>query len=302
MHLLKLMATLAISLSALAQAEDVIYKNDGSILRGTLIEQDFKNGQYKIQLSGGSVFVIKKDDIQKIAKEDAYAPQVSTEQELEKIATESRDRLNINNAETPVTAQNLNTQSITPPIVKPINSTFYIGTLSHAVSVKYDAYVATGYNYGYGYDYELQEVERTAYYNGMKLGFQHSHSKHIASHYAVNMGSISRIETVSKDDYILEKLSGSELIKEDYLGLSASIIASTNLQKGWQFFTGLGLIHDEYSNDFADYTFTSIGLELGMGYNWQKVHLGLQYQGVLAGDYDSEITVSNLNLQLGINI
>lgn len=36
--------------------QDVIYKKVGSVLRGELIEQDFSNGIYKIELMGGSAF------------------------------------------------------------------------------------------------------------------------------------------------------------------------------------------------------------------------------------------------------
>lgn len=57
------------ALSHSTEYEDVIYKKDGSILRGTLIEQDFENKRYKIQLTGGSVFVIEQTDVIKITKE-----------------------------------------------------------------------------------------------------------------------------------------------------------------------------------------------------------------------------------------
>lgn len=63
---------LASQLTMAQDLEDVIYKKDGSVLRGEIIEQDFELGRYKIQLQGGSVFVINKDDINKISKESSY--------------------------------------------------------------------------------------------------------------------------------------------------------------------------------------------------------------------------------------
>ena len=63
---------LASSVSFAANLQDVIYKKDGSVLRGNLIEQDFTNGTYKIQLAGGSVFNINKDEIEKITKEAPF--------------------------------------------------------------------------------------------------------------------------------------------------------------------------------------------------------------------------------------
>jgi hypothetical protein len=61
---------LGLTSSVFAQnLEDVIYKTDGSVLRGILVEQDFENGRYKIKLQGGSLFSIDKADIEKISKE-----------------------------------------------------------------------------------------------------------------------------------------------------------------------------------------------------------------------------------------
>ena len=289
---------LAIFAGSFAHAEDVIYKKDGSVLKGTIIEQNFRSGKFKIQLLGGSIFVIDENDIDKITKEESTSTAKSTESELNQVAKESRARLTDNSVNTLAT-QRFNNQAALveqPSPYNPIKSTVYIGSLSHRVSLEFDRYV---YN---GFSTELKKLEQTAYFSGFKLGFQQVHTKHIASHYTLNIGSLDSIEITDEDDYIIESYSGSDLADEDYLGLSASVIASTNLQKGWQFFTGLGLLHDEYSNEFEDYTFTSLGLELGMGYAWEKAQLSLQYQGVMAGDYDSDLTVSNIHLQLGINL
>jgi hypothetical protein len=70
MRPLILALALALTASVSEQAlEYVIYKKDGSILRDQLIEQNFENGRYKIQLLGGSIFSVSKDDINKISKE-----------------------------------------------------------------------------------------------------------------------------------------------------------------------------------------------------------------------------------------
>lgn len=284
------------SLTALAQ--DVIYKTDGSVLKGTLIEQNFETGIYKILLAGGSIFVVKEQDIQKLTKEDSQ-PKENVETQLEQVAQESRNRLNTNTASSfPANSFVSQVLPSTAPLSKPVKSSFYIGTLSHQLSYKYQELITR--DYGYNYDYE--EVEATENFKGIKFGFQHVHSKHIASSYSLSRGSFDSVEVVTNDGFILESYSKSELPSVNYLGLSASVLASTNLQRGWQFFTGLGLLRDAYSSGFGDFTYTSLALELGMGYSWEKVQLGLQYQGVLAGDYESDLNVRNLYLQLGVNI
>jgi hypothetical protein len=273
---------MALSISSIASnSQDVIYKKDGSILKGILIEQDFETGQYKIQLGGGSIFVVSKEDINKITKEAIPSNQV--EQELEALAAESRSKSIQANTFSPIAAKEA---ELFQPLAT--DAVFYIGTLSHIIRFEFDdPYVGT-----------VEEITR---YQGIKLGAQKNYSEHLAAQINLNSGKLDSIEFVDENGYILQSYSDSELIDESYLGLSASIIASTNLQRGWQFYTGLGIQRDEYSSDFGDVTFTSLGLELGMGYSWQSLQLALQYQGILTGDYPSELSVGNLNLQLGVN-
>jgi hypothetical protein len=299
---MRFIPTTAIVLTFIAmnsQAQDVIYKKDGSILKGVLLEQNFENGTYKIQLAGGSIFVVKEGDIDKMTTEETKAVNNSAEAQLEVIAEESRARLDSNRVNS-LPIHGFNSQVMPFPITdtKQNQSSFYIGTLSHSISYKFDAYLTQDF----GNSYYIEEVEAVDKFKGIKLGFQTNYSKHIASHLSLSRGSFDSSEVISSDGHILESLNSSELPDISYLGLSASIIASTNLQKGWQFSTGLGILRDSYSHDFGTDTYTSLGLELGMGYSWEKIQLGLQYQGVLTGDYDSDLDVSNLHLQLGINI
>lgn len=71
LNLLSLLASLLISISAMAQIddrEDVVYLKNGTIYRGTLIEQIF-GVSCKIEIAGGSVVVLKEAEIEKITKE-----------------------------------------------------------------------------------------------------------------------------------------------------------------------------------------------------------------------------------------
>lgn len=73
---LLLLAFVLITTAAAAQnMEDVMYLKNGSIYRGTIIEQ-VPGESYKIQISGGSVFFVTVPEVQKITKE-AVQPQIS---------------------------------------------------------------------------------------------------------------------------------------------------------------------------------------------------------------------------------
>lgn len=271
------------------QLEDVVYKKDGSVLRGVLIEQDFEKGRYKIQLQGGSVFAIEKADIEKITKEQPLAAN----------AQDSDININIENnpSITQSPEQTLEQQpnmqaslNALAGITQPENykHVFYVGTLLQSVSRP------IGPVYPYGDNMELE-----AEYKGIKFGFQQIFTDNLAGNYVLNKGSLRGIYFVDEDGTQYE--SGIEAADEDYLGISASALLSTNLQKGWQFFTGLGLFHDAYSSDDGDYTFDGIILDLGLGYSWQTIQTQLHYQGRFSGDYADDVSVGNFSLQVGFN-
>ena len=58
--------------------EDVVYLKDGTIVRGTIIEQ-IPGESLKIQTQGGSVFLYTLDEIAKIVKEPVLEPEVKAE-------------------------------------------------------------------------------------------------------------------------------------------------------------------------------------------------------------------------------
>lgn len=62
---------------------DVVYLKNGNVIRGTLIEFN-PNESVKIQTADGSVFVWQLEEIEKVAKEPAFAP--LTEPRTEQLA------------------------------------------------------------------------------------------------------------------------------------------------------------------------------------------------------------------------
>lgn len=69
--LLFLLICLSFNVFAQSSLEEVVYLKNGSIIRGTIIEQ-IPNVKIKIQTSEGNVFVYKYDEIEKITKEPQY--------------------------------------------------------------------------------------------------------------------------------------------------------------------------------------------------------------------------------------
>lgn len=53
--------------------EDVVYLNDGNVLRGKLLERN-EGESLKIKISGGSIFFILMDEVDEIKREEAYRP------------------------------------------------------------------------------------------------------------------------------------------------------------------------------------------------------------------------------------
>jgi len=73
MHLTILILALFFSFSATAQStqEDVIYLKNGSMYRGTIIEQ-VPNVSFKIEIAGGTVIFVKADDVTSVTKESKH--------------------------------------------------------------------------------------------------------------------------------------------------------------------------------------------------------------------------------------
>jgi hypothetical protein len=54
--------------------EDVVYLNDGSVLRGEIIEMN-EGESLRIKISGGSIFYIFMDEVDDIKREEVYRPE-----------------------------------------------------------------------------------------------------------------------------------------------------------------------------------------------------------------------------------
>lgn len=272
-----LLVTILLTTTSYSQTlEDVIYKTDGSILRGSIIEQDFTNKRYRIQLQGGSIFGVAEVDIQKITKEPAFNPSPTVPQ------TQTAQIPNV------VQPSYLGTMG-NNPVPEPIaltDSVLSFGILAHSVHYPTNNLFE-----------DTEEVER---YKGARLAMELIHSDHIATRYGLEGGSLDRIEVVDGDNDVIEEYEAS--YDRDFMGIDASVILSTNLQKGWQFHTGLGLFNHIYITDNESEQYTGSQFELGLGYSWQSVQLGFQVEAMLSSDYPDNVSgQTSASLQLGFN-
>ena len=294
MRLAALTLILASQLATANNLQDVIYKKDGSILRGNLIEQDFTNGTYKIQLVGGSVFNILKDDIEKITKETPFTPLQASSGI--KINVENNPSIN----QAPVIEQlpTLSQQASTyanaiPTASNNIEDVFYIGWLGHTVTLPYEN------------THSFQSLEVEAKFKGIKLAYQKNYSNHIALHYAVESAKLHTVEVIDKNKRMSDDTVGYlDFESTRYLGLYASLLASTNHQQGWQFFSGAGVFSHQYESDnqadIYNASYSGLRLELGLGYSWQTLQAMLHAGANLSDDYPDEVTsVTGVSFEMG---
>ena len=285
MRMILLCLTLIGQLAIAENLQDVIYKKDGSVLRGSLIEQDFTNGTYKIQLMGGSVFNVTKDQIEKITKEAPFNDN-----------SQSASGININVANNPSINQ--------APVVtqKPvINQTSFANTYietpkkesRHSIRIgRMTKDITDSNDNGVGF-------------TGFNIAYQYSFNKHFAIYTEYNNGDLSN-EVIDGDDYYIDSY-----YKDNYsfYGTEVSAMLSSNNFQGWQFYAGLGAFKEKFSYFDESTTVSGAVVTLGMGYSWQNLQLNLRLSGHGSDDYDKtpydfsndDISATNIALQLGFN-
>jgi hypothetical protein len=253
--------------SAFAQnLQDVVYKRDGSVLRGILVEQDFENGRYKIQLEGGSVFSVDKADIEKITKEVHHNAAVN-------INIDNNPTINQN----PVIKQDADISPMLNNTQKThFDNVFYIGVMGKSIMT--------------------EDEQSGKHYSGLNLAYQKSLSKHFTIYSAVNVGRLIRITSFGSESDLPE---GADA--EKYRSLEVDALFSTNNYQGWQFYTGLGLFKEKYSLGEDCETVTGTNLILGMGYSWKSLQAQLRVAINNSSDYQDDINASSSALQLGFN-
>ena len=273
-----LVTSLMGSVSTAQTLEDVIYKKDGSVLRGSLIEQDFIQGRYKIRLLGGSVFAVDKEEIIKISKEALLGnAKPVTHAGLVNVNIENNPGIH----QQPVIKQSV---QVPPPYSliksKPreFEHSIKIGTMSKDVTNENDD--------GLGYE-------------GYTIAYQYNYDKHIAIYGELNLGNLTKV-IINDMDYDADEY-GYENSSARYNGLQLAAMLSTNNYEGWQFYAGLGAFSERYTErDDMDVINGSVAI-LGMGYCWTNKQLQLRVSSFESSDYPDGLTSDVVSLQLGLN-
>lgn len=238
--------------------EDVVYTKDGSVLRGKLIEQDFENNRYKLQIDGGSVLAIAKEDISKITKEPS-AQLPTSKSSNKKMSPKLKTRSSHGKVHNSV-----------PPKPATFN-TVYFGRVYHETSEPYKDHLSNN------------SYTQFHNYRGFRAAFQHEHSEHIATLYALETAKLDTITIEDKDrNDTIYNLNLPETVR--YLGVKSSVIASTNLNKGWQFYLGGGLFYDTYFQDSGNSNNFGLRYDFGLGYSWYNCQAMLRFSGDLTNN------------------
>jgi len=282
-----LASQLAFTQQALAQThQDVIYKKDGSVLRGTLVEQDFDNGNYKIQLDGGSIFAVSKDEIAKISKETPLSSTASANNGVH-INIENNPTITQSPTHTLQQGSTLQAYGYTEKQIKEKHHSVRIGRMSKDITDSDDNGVSLG---------------------GINIAYQYNVDEHVALYAEYNKADIDSL-IFDGDHY--EKTADNydrydphrNAYRGDlsYYGYEASAMLSTNNYQGWQFYAGLGLFKETFNgNDFIENASGAVAT-IGMGYSWQTVQLQLRVSGHASDDYGDNVSSSNTALQLAFN-
>jgi len=273
--------------------EDVIYKQDGSILRGSLIEQNFQEGIYKIEIQGGSVFVVKADEITKITKEKPSVISVTPNTTAPEYQT-ANTAIAITQGHYPPKPQtHEQTHEQTPSY-----ATFGIQARSeakypnHVVHIGFSNRTYHRNDNVYGYDENIEwQMQGQSY--AYQLNFNKNWSTYLEY-------SDTRLDEITDEDGFTYSISYSERKDVRATLFQGLAVLSSNNDYGWQFYAGGGLFRDRLNFGGRSYRAVGSTVLLGMGYAWQhmQMHFRLQFQN--SDDYPSEFSEqSGSSLQLG---
>lgn len=299
--LLTLITTTVIASSA---SEDVIYKQDGSIIRGNLIEQDFAKGLYKIQIMGGSIFVIPRDEIVKITKEPSKATPAQPSNSITQKslpATSNKQEL----------AKQPSSQRATQPS-KARHSPTYVKRFWQYITTRpnhHNQYPNHVVHLGYGsrtYDVKNSDytIDDSVEWNlkGATFAYQMYFDKHWSGYIEYADTSMDRI-TDQDGTPVFISVPKSEYEDIRANTLQALALLSSNNDRGWQFYLGAGFYRDEIQYDDQKHNAVGSAYTLGMGYAWSRLQLHFRIFGHNSDDYEDDIeSVSSSTLQLGYQL
>lgn len=291
-----LAACLALTFSQVSLAsnnEDVIYKTDGSILRGHLIEQDFENGLYKLQILGGSIFVIRRDDISKITKEAPLASSTPVPVQASPKPTAQAQAVTQPIPRVSYTSERPSDNSITYVVPSRKDTTYPSHVIHFGLSNR---------------NYTVSNVDNGFYQEDLRWnldGAAYSYQLHFNKHWSTYVEyADTRFDHVTDEDgdetYFYYDSDFDDIRATTFQALA---ILSSNNGRGWQFYLGAGPYRERINYDGRAHRSVGAVYNLGMGYAWQNLQAHFRFFGYESSDYASEIEdVTSSTIQIGYRL
>lgn len=266
-------------------SEDVIYKNDGSILRGALIEQDFANGHYKIQLLGGSVFSVNKNDIQKISKEPSLSSKVQQTNDSG-ISVNIENSPNIN--QEPVITQTAHLESSVTdtgsankgdlkPRKKQYQQSLRVARIIKDIKDNHD----NGYSF-----------------KGFSLAYQYNINKYAAAYWEHSRGTLESV--IVNDREVGVEEHGYTGTEERYYSSQLTTQVSTNNYQGFKLYAGIGLFSEVYTGIQELASVSGRVSTLGIGFNNNQVLVHFRISKYSSDHYPNQFSSLSTSLQVGL--
>ena len=164
-----------------------------------------------------------------------------------------------------------------------ISGALYLGSSIHTLTTKTSIYT------------------QDSTYTGISMAGQINLNRFFALYTEFNLGSFSKL-VITDDLGGRISQSGNELADERYFSKQFGVILSSNLNTGWQVFTGAGGFSEHYSTSDASFDAYGGTVQLGIGYSWHSFQITSRIQYLYSPDYADAVQESSTgHIQLGFN-
>lgn len=258
---------IALSQYSIAQTNmGVTHNKDGNVLKSHILENNFQRSQYDIELQGGKLLEVSKIDVQQVQHEKSSLEPISLDQSYQGYPTSKPDiKPNI------------------PQALEDISGSLYLGSSTHTLTTHTGSFT------------------QDSVYTGISMAGQIHLNRFFALYTEFNLGSFSKLKITDELGGRITQ-SGNELADESYLSKQIGLIISTNLNTGWQVFTGAGAFSERYSTSDASFEAYGGSLQMGLGYSWQNFQITSRLQYFYSPDYPETVKESSTgHIQLGFN-
>lgn len=284
-------ALLALFSSAL-YAQDIVYMNDGSIVKGNITEID-DNGDLIIQLDDGEEFTLKEYNIQRIVHEKQVSQKKASKED--RIAAYKK-KLRVDEASGSRSGY----------------SSFSSNESVSTTSIKTPTSSSSG-NAQSGVDHNLSigtmiksyknSNENGVLYSGIGIAYQRNFSKKYALYSSLNIGKLDAI--IRNGNYY----DPSNNYVDEYLRyIQVAGLVTISTYKKSTLFGGLGVFTENLTGSASDGSgsyddnYSGVSLHMGFTYSWETFSMRLRTSFDFSNDYENDAIGNSRNLQLSWNL